>query len=405
MRILLCHNHYQHPGGEDQTFADEGRLLESRGHQVIRFTLHNDVIEGMNRWELARKTLWNNESYQELQQLIRAERPQVMHCTNTFPLISPAAYYAAHDENVPVVQSLHNYRMFCANSLFLRKGQICESCLGKRIAWPAILHGCYRGSRVATAGVAAMLGIHRAMKTWHQMIRLFCTPSEFARGKFIEGGMEPERILVKPNFVFEDSGPGTGSGRYFVFVGRLSNEKGVEVLVDAWRQMHRSIPLKIVGDGPLAEQVARAAQEDGRIEWLGRRSVAEVSDIIGDACGMLLPSICYETFGRSVIEAYCKGTPVIASNQGAMAELIQHGRTGLLVDAGNAAQLAAAATQLFDETEAGQDMRRAARDEYERSYTADQNHQMLMEIYRRACGGAAAVEPSDEPQPVSSSAF
>ena len=203
MRILLCHNHYQQPGGEDQTFVEEGLLLESHGHEVTRFTLHNDAIEDMNRWELARKILWNRESYAELQQLIRSERPQVMHCTNTFPLISPAAYYAARDENVPVVQSLHNFRMFCANSLFLRKGKVCESCLGKRIAWPAIVHGCYRGSRVATTGVATMLGIHRAMKTWHQTIRLFCTPSEFARGKFIEGGIAPEKVVVKPNFVFE----------------------------------------------------------------------------------------------------------------------------------------------------------------------------------------------------------
>ena len=400
MKILLCHNHYQHPGGEDQTFDDEGLLLESRGHQVTRFTLHNDDIEGMNRWELARKTLRNNESYAELQQLIRSERPQVMHCTNTFSLISPAAYYAAHDENVPVVQSLHNYRMFCANSLFLRNGRICESCLGKRIAWPAIVHGCYRGSRVATAGVAAMLGIHHVMKTWHQMIQLFCTPSEFARGKFIEGGMDAERIVVKPNFVFEDWGQGAGSDAYFVFVGRLSHEKGVEILLDAWRQLNRNISLKIVGDGPLADQVARAAQDDARIEWLGRRSTDEVSDVIGDAYGVLLPSICYETFGRSVIEAYCKGTPVIASNQGAMAELVQHERTGLLVDAGNAAQLVSATVRLFDETELRQDMRRAARDEYERNYTADQNHQMLMEIYQRACDGTAETEPYAAPQPV-----
>jgi len=171
-------------------------------------------------------------------------------------------------------------------------------------------------------------------------------------------------------------------------------------MLEAWRQLQRNIPLKIVGDGPLADQVVAAAREDARIDWLGHRPTSEVSDIIGKACGILLPSICYETFGRGVIEAYCKGTPVIASNQGAMAELVEHEHTGFLVEAGNAAQLAAATERLLDETELRHRMRRAARDEFERRYTADQNHELLMEIYQRACGKESNSNPYGSREPL-----
>ena len=250
MTILLCHNHYQQPGGEDLTFVDESALLESYGHKVIRFTMHNDEIRDMSRTKLAVKTMWNRQAYYEIRAIIRKHRPAVMHCTNTFPLISPSVYYAARDESVPVIQSLHNYRMFCANSLFLRDGRACDDCLGKMIPWPAIVHGCYRESRLATVGVTSMVGIHRFMRTWIDAIQLYCTPTEFARQKFVQGGIASEKIVVKPNFICEDRGVGKGRGNYFVFAGRLSREKGIDTLLQAWRQLAANIRLKIVGDGP-----------------------------------------------------------------------------------------------------------------------------------------------------------
>src|SRR5829696_8328643 len=166
MRVLLLHNRYQLPGGEDQVFAAEGELLEARGHRVSRYTVHNDQVAEMNRPALAKATVWNQAVYRELRALIRSERPQVAHFHNTLPLISPAAYYAAQAEGVPVVQTLHNYRLLCPNALFFREGRVCEDCLGKHLPWPGVVHSCYRGSRVASGAVTMMLTAHRTLGTW-----------------------------------------------------------------------------------------------------------------------------------------------------------------------------------------------------------------------------------------------
>lgn len=385
MKILLCHNHYQQPGGEDESFADEAWLLESRGHDVLTYTVHNDSIATMGRLELARKTIWNGEAFAAVRAILRRERPDVMHCTNTFPLLSPAIYYAARDEGVPVVQALRNYRLLCPNALFLRDGAVCEDCLGKRFAWPAVKHGCYRDSRAASAVVAGMLGLHAWWRTFEH-VRLFYTLTEFARGRFIAGGFPAERIAVKPNFIPTDRGPGTGAGGYVVFVGRLSEEKGIETLLSAWSRVSGPTELHIVGDGPLSGRVQAAAAADPRIRWLGRRSSDEVDAIVADALALVLPSICYETFGRTIVEAYVRGTPVIASDLGAMAELVGHERTGLVFPPGDAAALAEQVERLRRDDGFRASLRLAARDEYERRFTPATNYELLLGIYRRAQG-------------------
>jgi glycosyltransferase involved in cell wall biosynthesis len=388
MKVLLCHNYYQQPGGEDLCFAAEASLLESHGHQVIRFTCHNETISGMRRFEVARRTIWNSGSFHELRELIRRERPAVMHCTNIFPLISPAAYYAARAEGVPVVQSLHNYRLFCLNACFLRQDRVCEDCLGKGVPWPGVLHGCYRSSRAASAVVAAMLSLHRVMRTGVRMVDRYFTLTEFSRRKFIAGGLPAGRVAVKPNFVDPDPGPGRGQGGYAVFIGRLSPEKGVQTLLSAWSRLGGRLPLKIIGDGPLAESVKAAALQRSGIEWLGRRQPREVLALLGEAACLVMPSIWYETFGRTIIEAYAKGTPVVASRLGAMAELVHDGRSGLLFEAGNPADLAVKIHALLEDSGSSIGMRRAARREYEEKYTAETNYRMLMRIYEEAAEGS-----------------
>jgi glycosyltransferase involved in cell wall biosynthesis len=391
VKVLLCHNYYQQPGGEDQSFAAEARLLEAHGHDVLRFTLHNDSIREMGRADLARKTLWNGDIHDELRRLIRRERPDVMHCTNTFPLISPAAFHAGKAEGVPVVVSLRNYRLLCPNALFLRDGRVCEDCLGKSVPWPGVLHGCYRDSRAATAVVATLLTLHRTIRTWTRAVDLYFTLTEFARRKFIEGGLPADRIVVKPNFIDPDPGTGTGRGEYAIFVGRLSPEKGLETLLHAWGRMSDAPGLKIVGDGPLAEQVQAAAARDSRIEWLGRRTPAEVLDLVGEAACLVMPSIWYETFGRTIIEAFAKGTPVVASRIGALAELVDDGRTGTLFTPGDPADLAAKVLSLLADRARLAQMRDAARQEYEEKYTAERNHRLLTGIYERAMASRVGV--------------
>jgi glycosyltransferase involved in cell wall biosynthesis len=383
MKILLCHNYYQQPGGEDQVFADETRLLRSNGHEVLPYTLHNDAIQHMGSWKIAGQTIWNRGTYNEVRKLIRRQRPDLMHCHNTFPLISPSVYYAARIENVPVVQSLHNSRLLCPNGLLLRNQRICEDCLGRFISWPSVVHGCYRGSRAASAVVTAMLATHYAKKTWTRAVDRYIALTEFSRQKFISGGIPAKMIAIKPNCVDPDPGSGAGRGGYALFAGRLSPEKGIDVLLDAWSRLDGRIPLKIAGDGPLAERVRAAAAENRAITYLGRQPLAELLPLVGEAACLILPSVWYEQCPKILIESFAKGTPVLASRLGAMAELVDHGRTGLLFAPDSAEDLATAVRQLWAQLPAT-DMRRAARQEYEAKYTAKSNYEQLMEVYRQA---------------------
>jgi glycosyltransferase involved in cell wall biosynthesis len=307
-----------------------------------------------------------------------------MHCTNTFPLMSPSVYQAARAEGVPVVQSLRNYRLLCPGALFLRDGKVCEDCLGKAFAWPGVRHGCYRQSRAASAVVAGMTAVHRLIGTWHRGVDVYFTPSEFARQKHIEGGLPADRILVKPNFIDPDPGPGTGRGGFALFVGRLSPEKGVDTLLRAWERLGPKYPLKIVGDGPLAESVRAHAATRGHLDWSGHLDHDAVLDLVGEAACLLVPSLWYETFGRTIIEAYARGTPVIASRLGAMSELVDDGRTGLLVEPGNPDALAEAVRTVTADPLRREGMRQASRREYQEKYTGERNHTLLTEIYTAA---------------------
>ncbi|PSN16428.1 glycosyl transferase family 1 [filamentous cyanobacterium CCT1] len=382
MKVLAVHNYYQQPGGEEQIFNTEATLLQSYGHEVIRYTLTNDQINGMNPLVLAKNTLWNSSVYQELRSLARQEKPDIAHFHNTFPLISPAAYYALKEEGIPVVQTLHNYRLLCPNALFFRNGKICEDCLGKSLPLPGVVHGCYRESRSASAMVASTVSFHTWLNTWNKAVDRFIVYSQFAMDKFVQGGLPAEKLVFKTNFLHPDPGIGQGKGGYGLFVGRLSVEKGLGVMLDAWRQLDGKIPLKILGDGPMSDLVVEAMQTMPEIEWLGRRPLEEVYEVVGNAAFLVFPSEWYETFGRVAIEAFAKGTPVVASNIGAIAELVDHERTGLLFRPGDSTDLATQIHWLLAHPEKLRQMRQGARAEFEAKYTAGKNCKRLMEIYQ-----------------------
>jgi glycosyltransferase involved in cell wall biosynthesis len=384
MKILAVHNRYQQPGGEDEVFLAETTLLESYGHRVVRYSTHNDRVADMNRLALAGNTLWNTSAYQELRALIRRERPHAAHFHNTFPLVSPAGYYAARAEGVPVVQTLHNYRLLCPNGLFFRDGRACEDCMGKVVTWPGIVHKCYRGSRAASGLVTAMLTVHRALRTWTEMVDVYVALTEFAQSKFIEGGLPAGKIVVKPNFVYPDPGRGQGGGGYALFVGRLAPEKGTRTMLAAWDRLETRVPLKIVGDGPLKDQVVEVATRRSGVEWLGHRQVADVHALMRNADMLVFPSEWYETFGRVAAEAFAAGTPVIAANTGAAAELVEHGRTGLKFRPGDPEDLVTQVEWALSHSAELRSMREEVRAEFEAKYTAERNYRALMEIYEAA---------------------
>jgi len=380
VKVLLVHNSYQQPGGEDQVFESELDLLASHGHEAVRYTAHNDAVLQLGKLTLAARTTWSRTTYRELLALLRRERPQIVHVHNTLPLISPAAYYAAGAAGVPVVQTLHNYRLICPKAILLREGRICEDCVGRRLAWPGIVHACYRQSRGATGAVAAMLSVHRLLGTWTRKVSRYIALTEFMRHKFIEGGFPAERIVVKPNFVAPDPGVGDHRGGYALFVGRLSPEKGVGTLLRAWAHLGGRIPLKIAGDGPLRHL---AHSSPPGVEWLGRLDHGSAVALMGEASVLAFPSECYEGFPAAIAEAFATGLPVLASDLGAMAEIVTEGRTGLLFKPGDAIDLAAKTEWVLSHPAEIKEMGRHARAEYEARYAADRNYQLLHEIYER----------------------
>lgn len=381
MKILIAHNFYQQPGGEDHSFRAESALLEAHGHTVSRYTVHNDQVKSMNTISLALATLWNRESYRAMRERIRELKPDLVHFHNTFPLISPSAYYAAKAEGIPVVQKLGNFRLLCPDALFFRDGKVCELCKDKLIKWPGVRYACYRNSRTASAVTASMLLLHTILRTWSQKVDVYIALTEFARLKFIEAGLPASKIVVKPNPIHQAPEPGTGEGNYALFVGRFSPEKGVETLLEAWKSIN--FPLKIAGDGPLSDKVRLAAEQNPQITWLGHVPNSEVYELLQHATVFIFPSMWYETFGRVIIEAYAAGTPVIASRLGTATELVQDGQTGLHFRAGDAADLAEKVTWLFQHPAELQQMRQAARHEFETKYTAERNYEQLIAIYER----------------------
>lgn len=382
MRIVVVHNHYQLRGGEDESYQAETRMLSEAGHEVVPFTEHNDRVNDLGAVGTALRAVWSREAYRHTRTLLKDSKTDIVHVQNFFPLISPSVYYAARAEGVPVIQSLRNYRLLCPNAIFFRDGHVCERCMGKLVPWPGVFHSCYRGSHDASAAVTAMITIHRVANTWNEKVDLYIALTEFARSKFIEGGLPAEKIVVKPNFVHPDPGIGEHRGSYALFVGRLSAEKGINTLLQAWKLAGQGRRLLVVGEGPLQEHVQQAA--GCGVEYLGRRPVQEVYKLMADAEMLILPSEWYETFGRVAIEAFGTGTPVIAANIGAVAELVDHQRTGLLFAPGNAEALACSIEWVWAHPQALQAMGSEARREYETKYTAAVNYRRLMEIYAQA---------------------
>jgi glycosyltransferase involved in cell wall biosynthesis len=389
VKLLLLHNSYQQPGGEDQVFASELELLASHGHQVVRYTAHNDAVKHLSMLGLAFRTTWSRTTYRQLRAAIQRERPQIVHVHNTLPLLSPAVYYAAAAERVPVVQTLHNFRLLCPKALLLREQRICEDCIGRRVAWPGVVHACYRQSRAATSAVAVMLSVHGLLGTWTRRVSRYIALTEFMRQKFITGGFPAEQIEVKPNFVAADPGLGGHGGRFALFVGRLSPEKGLRTLLEAWEHIGDRLPLKIAGDGPLQDLAHRPRPG---VEWLGRVRHEQALALMKQASLLAFPSECYEGFPTTIAEAFATGLPVIATRLGAMAEIVQDGRTGLLFAAGDASDLAARIEWALDRPGELISMGRRAREEYEAKYTAERNYRLLLDIYQLVLGGRCSME-------------
>lgn len=388
MKLLLSHNYYQKAGGEDVAFAGEKELLLAAGHHVNEYCRHNNEITDRGIFPLARlglRTVWAWDSANDLRRVLQQEKPDVAHFHNTFPLISPAAYSVCQEFGIPVIQTLHNYRLLCPAATFSRNGRLCEECVDHSL-WRGVQYGCYRDSHLATAVVAISLATHRWLQTWTRMVDCYVVPSAFARSKFVEAGLPTEKAFVKPNFVHPDPGARTAAGSYALFAGRLSAEKGLCTLLDAWERLGNGVPLHIIGDGPLRVQLeAEALRRNlSDVSFCGFRSREQVLAALKSSRFLIFPSECYETFGATIVEAFACGVPVLASRLGAMTEIVENERTGLHFTPADPDDLAEKVHWVWTHPERTLEMGLAARLEYESKYTADKNYSRLMEIYQRA---------------------
>jgi glycosyltransferase involved in cell wall biosynthesis len=384
LKIIIAHNYYQQSGGEDAVVEQEKALLESKGHHVRLLAVSNDAISNIrSRAKAALGAIYSRGSRAQVEKEIRLFHPEIVHIHNCFPLLSPSVYYACRAAGVPVVQTLHNFRLICPNALLFRDGKPCELCISKTVPWPAIVHACYRESRAGSAAIASMLAVHRLIGTWNSAVHAYITLTNFSRDKLIAGGLPADRLLVKPNFLYPDSGPGRSAQDFALIVGRLAPGKGIATLLSAWAQLKPNRKLKIVGDGPLQPAI-RLAARNLRIELLGRQTNQAVLNLMESASFLVFPSECYEGFPRVIVESFAKGLPVVASRLGSMSEIIDHGRTGLLFQPGDPQALADAVEWMFTHPVQLAQMSQAARCEFEAKYTADRNYERLMEIYQYA---------------------
>jgi glycosyltransferase involved in cell wall biosynthesis len=391
MKVLLVHNFYQSssPSGEDAVYRNEAALLRSGEVTVVQYERHNDRISGiLNRAKTVSDSVWSKETYKEVSELIEKEKPDIAHFHNIWYLISPSAYYACKEAGVPVVQTLHNFRMFCANGLLMRDGRVCEECVGK-IPWRGSAYGCYRGSRLYSLPVVASEIIHRARRTWVDAVDAYVALTEFGRRKFVECGLPAGKIFVKPNFLADPPAANYTMADYAIYMGRLSEEKGLDVLVDALASDNDAaaslLKVKILGEGPLRAHLEGKAKDKGlaNVEFLGRKDFSECLDLLSHARFMIVPSVCYENFPMAIREAFACGKPVVASNLGAMASIIRDRETGLLFQPGNPEDLASKIAWMVGNEDACIRMGRNARAEFEEEYTAEKNFGILMEIYQK----------------------
>ncbi|MFN6571193.1 glycosyltransferase family 4 protein [Dendronalium sp. ChiSLP03b] len=390
MKLLILHNRYRFAGGEDRVVQAEKRLLEANGHEVILLEENNhSIISVWDTFVAAGGAIYSFAAKNRVEAEISRFCPEIVHVHNFFPLLSPAVYDACYSAGVPVVQTLHNYRLACPKAMPFRDGKTCEDCIGKLIPWSSVVHACYRNSHLQSSVVATMSTWHRLRGTWHKRVDAYIVFTHFQKEKMVQAGLPTEKIYIKPNFVFHADFPHKdsqcGKGNYILFVGRLSEEKGVSVLIDAYIQNNLSIPLKIVGDGPLRQVLQAKAQNAGYenlIEFLGFQDKSKVLRLMHNANFLVIPSIWYEGFPLTIVEAFACSLPVLAPKLGSMAEIVEDGVNGLHFEAGNSQDLAAKINWAIKHPEVMAATGKNCRSTYESQYTSEANYNQLMKIYQ-----------------------
>ncbi|MFD7027799.1 glycosyltransferase [Streptomyces sp. NPDC059917] len=403
MHVLVVHNRYAsaQPSGENKVVDQEVALLRGAGHRVEVFERRSDDIGGRSLVSKAAIPLlvpWNPAVRTELTARLRADRPDVVHVHNVFPLLSPAVLAACADAGVPAVATLHNYTQVCPPGTLQRDGKPCGDCVGTA-PLPAVRHGCYRGSRLATVPLAVSLSVNRR-RWWSGVERFFCI-SAAQREVLVRAGMPAERLGVKHNFVPEPAVRRTGAGEHLLYLGRLAEVKGVRLLMAAWDELAADggvgVPLVIAGTGPLEGEVAAWAAGREDVRYVGLYDPAQCGEAIARSVAVVAPSTWLEAFGLVVVEAMAAGVPAVAAGHGAFVELVGDGVSGLLHRPGEVSSLAAGMRRIATDPARNREMGMAARRRYEQGFSPTVGLERLLEGYRTAIavrsGGGDGAPP------------
>ncbi|MFI1016778.1 glycosyltransferase family 4 protein [Streptomyces sp. NPDC020965] len=394
MHVLVVHNRYSsaQPSGENRVVDEEVGLLRAAGHRVEVFERRSDDIAArslLGKVAVPLLVPWNPAVRTELTARLRSDRPDVVHIHNVFPLLSPAVLAACADAGVPTVATLHNYTQVCPPGTLHRNGRQCTECVGSATSLPAVRHGCYRNSRLATVPLAVSLSINRR-RWWSGVERFFCI-SAAQRDVLVRAGMPPERLSVKHNFVPDPGARRTGAGEHLLFLGRLAEAKGVSLLMAAWDEIAADggvgVPLVIAGAGPLEHEVTAWAAGRDDVRYVGLYDPAECRQAVARSVAVLAPSTALETFGLVVAEAMAAGVPAVAARHGAFVELIDDGVTGLLHRPGEPDSLVSCLRRITAEPARNQEMGQAARRRYEQGFSPAVGLERLVDGYRTAIAG------------------
>lgn len=387
MKVGVIHSRYQQRGGEDSVVDAEVQMLQRGGHNVCTFISENSDLAQMSMPAQAMATVWNRNMYNAVTNWTIKYRPDIVHIHNTFPYLSPSVIIAVARRKIPIVMTLHNYRLFCVNGLLFRNGRPCEACLG-RSSIPGIVHQCYRSSTIASSLVASMQMTHHHLRTYEHISK-FLVLTESGRDRMIRGGLPADKLVIKPNFTL-DFGKGRGEGVFALFVGRLTTEKGIKTLLKAWDRIGGRIPLKIVGDGPLREDLASLDIQG--VSFLGSQPAETVRDLMKSAHVLIFPSEWYETFGLVVIEAMSCGTPALVSSISTASDFVSHRVNGLHFSAGDPDSLAQEVIWSLDHVDEWKNIKNAAREEYQNKYNQQKNLEILERVYTDAIESFASQD-------------
>ncbi len=389
MRILIIHNKYKQFGGEDVAVESESSILIKNKHEVEILYFDNFPIDShVSKITSAFRAIYNFSSARKVAKMILQFKPDIVHIHNLFFIASPSVIYAAHKHKIPVILTLHNYRLICANALLLRNNQICELCTQKKFPLAGIRYKCYRNSAMESALVTSITGIHKLFKTWQNKIHTYITLNEFSRSKLLHSSLHipAGRMITKPNFVPD---PGEGNivrEHFFLFAGRIVKEKGVHVLATAFASMPEN-KIIIIGDGPEKDLLQQQFSSYPNIFFEGQLEKEMVTAYMKRCKAFICPSIWYEGAPLTIIEAFATGTPVIASRLGSMAETITDGFNGLHFTAGDADDMCAKIRLLITETENNSMLYRNARQTYLEKYHPDIHYNAILKIYENAVTG------------------